>query len=517
MASLWSRRLWPALIAAAAVSAQQPQLQTFPLHNVPTYQKESAMTLQISAPSGGLSLTYDIVPFTMNAGLDRSETERGAIHIHGPIVVATETTYNDISNPSLAYLNCDRRNGSSITSQMMLNKLMEKQPVAILLYSTQSNCCGLSGLNGTMPYESIFTMTDVGEAIETLNMTNSGNGWVQATIVGNATNPGPDVLASGSGNNSAVAMSILYSITGLITLLFLVIIGTGAVRAHRYPERYGPRAGYGGRPSQSRAKGIARAVLDTLPIVKFGAPAEPKPDPALELESAEQQRKRKNETGNTMQVHHLSTIPEDAEAVPSGNNSATRESRLPAGDVAAAAATLEIPATIAEAAEPVGEEHLGCSICTDDFLVGEDVRVLPCDHKFHPPCIDPWLINVSGTCPLCRLDLQPHNDETSPDGGQLSPPLGPDPETTVSPRQTRRSSRLFDLARLRHASVEERIEGLRQYRHESRVAGGDANEEDERSSTSRLTQRLREKFRVRTRAQSPPQAERTPQDASATP
>jgi hypothetical protein len=28
------------------------------------------------------------------------------------------------------------------------------------------------------------------------------------------------------------------------------------------------------------------------------------------------------------------------------------------------------------------------------------VRVLPCQHQFHPPCVDPWLVNVSGTCPL---------------------------------------------------------------------------------------------------------------------
>lgn len=41
-----------------------------------------------------------------------------------------------------------------------------------------------------------------------------------------------------------------------------------------------------------------------------------------------------------------------------------------------------------------------CPICTDDFVKGQDVRVLPCNHQFHPGCIDPWLIDVSGTCPL---------------------------------------------------------------------------------------------------------------------
>ena len=64
-------------------------------------------------------------------------------------------------------------------------------------------------------------------------------------------------------------MIILYSITGIITALFLGIIITGAVRAHRHPERYGPRR-VAGRIRQSRARGIARAMLETIPIVKFG-------------------------------------------------------------------------------------------------------------------------------------------------------------------------------------------------------------------------------------------------------
>ena len=36
-------------------------------------------------------------------------------------------------------------------------------------------------------------------------------------------------------------MIILYAIAGLVTLLFLVVVLFGAVRAIRHPERYGPR------------------------------------------------------------------------------------------------------------------------------------------------------------------------------------------------------------------------------------------------------------------------------------
>ncbi|KAI1044401.1 hypothetical protein LB505_012916 [Fusarium chuoi] len=46
-----------------------------------------------------------------------------------------------------------------------------------------------------------------------------------------------------------------------------------------------------------------------------------------------------------------------------------------------------------------------CSICTEDFIEGTNLRKLPCGHLFHPQCIDPWLIGRSRTCPLCRVDL----------------------------------------------------------------------------------------------------------------
>lgn len=195
-----------------------------------------------------------------------------------------------------------------------------------------------------------------------------------------ANNTGGSGGAGGGAFNStqtspttAVAMIILYSITGVITALFLVIIVTGAVRAHRHPERYGPRAGHG-RPRQSRAKGLARAMLDTLPIVKWGEKDGDKPDVELAAGAPREGILVADDKSDN-----------DADTVQEGEGEDGKN---------------KDKGPITNEPTPPVEENLGCSICTDDFEKGQDVRVLPCNHQFHPACIDPWLLNVSGTCPL---------------------------------------------------------------------------------------------------------------------
>lgn len=42
-----------------------------------------------------------------------------------------------------------------------------------------------------------------------------------------------------------------------------------------------------------------------------------------------------------------------------------------------------------------------CKICFNDFGKNEDVRLLPCLHRFHPECIDKWL-RQQFKCPICR-------------------------------------------------------------------------------------------------------------------
>ena len=45
-------------------------------------------------------------------------------------------------------------------------------------------------------------------------------------------------------------------------------------------------------------------------------------------------------------------------------------------------------------------EALSCSICTEDFVGSDIVRILPCDHIYHRHCIDQWLLDFADTCPL---------------------------------------------------------------------------------------------------------------------
>ncbi|WYZ37507.1 hypothetical protein EsH8_II_001013 [Colletotrichum jinshuiense] len=512
-------------ILACAAAAVMAQAATITAENeIPTWGEKSAMQMALTTAGGTVPLTFIVMPSTESLGLNQSEVARGSIRIEGTMVAASSSNYNSINQATqVAYLSCDTSDGGGfINPNMMLGTLMENRPKAIVLYSTVGNWCMLSGSDLT--YYSIFTMADAGDAQQALRILNGTNevDVIKVAITGNATSNGADGGTGGSGNNSAVAMSILYSITGLITLLFLIIIITGAVRAHRYPERYGPRSGFNGRPRQSRAKGLARAVLDTLPIVKFGERQEAKPDPNIELESASNvpTNERGVESRNEDRQHDavsVNTTNVETTAATAGAPAATGTVVATAtGAVAATAvATTGAAATVDTAASDTNktggqeDEHLGCTICTEDFNVGEDVRVLPCNHKFHPNCVDPWLVNVSGTCPLCRLDLRPQGEVENP-SEELPPPLELDGhESDGSSTAQRRRTRLFDLNRLRQASAEERIQVLRQYRTQNQGQGAPAGSADverddrnERSRRARLADKLRDKFRIRTGPQS---------------
>ena len=47
-----------------------------------------------------------------------------------------------------------------------------------------------------------------------------------------------------------------------------------------------------------------------------------------------------------------------------------------------------------------------CTICFEDFLPEDEIRILGCLHYYHPNCIDRWLIGHSRKCPCCRHSIE---------------------------------------------------------------------------------------------------------------
>ncbi|KAM0353654.1 hypothetical protein ACHAPU_001667 [Fusarium lateritium] len=96
------------------------------------------------------------------------------------------------------------------------------------------------------------------------------------------------------------------------------------------------------------------------------------------------------------------------------------------------------------------------------------------------------------------------------DSGALPPPLAMEDAENDAPQSSHRNrlSRLFDINRLREGTVEEQMEALRRMRAETsennRQESTDVTEAadgESRGQSARFAVRLRDTFRIRTRAQ----------------
>lgn len=72
-----------------------------------------------------------------------------------------------------------------------------------------------------------------------------------------------------------------------------------------------------------------------------------------------------------------------------------------------------------------------CTICLDDYEIGDKLRCLPCGHAFHANCIAKWLIERSATCPLCNKDLYEEESDDEDEEDETMNPME-HPETIPS-------------------------------------------------------------------------------------
>ena len=203
---------------------------------------------------------------------------------------------------------------------------------------------------------------------------------------------------STNSNRSRTLTSICLSI------LILAIIVVAVYIAHRVRPKIPLNAAIqrSRRQNKRQTNGIGGYILESLPIFTY----------------SERQKFKKQDHVVTFQESVLDIDPTIKRYQPTGSKMprsrivqivrASRHDQYHKEDAANSHITImpSIQETLNSDALP-NQESLrssnglsGCSICTEDFIGSDEVRILPCDHIYHQRCIDLWLSNLATTCPV---------------------------------------------------------------------------------------------------------------------
>ncbi|KAL4254244.1 hypothetical protein ABKN59_002875 [Abortiporus biennis] len=494
---LWSFLAFLSILAALGGSGVYAYIPASPVNTTdPSLNSTTASHLNLRWFGGGYQedISYQLV------GANSNGVNKGALVHFSEEKLPNDTT----TTPWIALVSCDANATDASQEDDIFTLARDRGAVAALLYSLYSERCEINpeyadpanfdqlmdifatpslqssqfieyeygAINATKfgHYDAALLNSSGAEINSSIaNGTVTYKGFMFATLTAfnataNGTTDAPDPTTTsstdsggGSGPNTSLAMIILYAITGCVSALFCVVIVSGAIRAIRHPERYGPRNGDAYGPAgyaQSRARGITRAILETFPVVKFGRPEQTE-QPVKDIESLPDSRGpgKTDGSGTTVEMSHLENVDHTVGGVMNpavvvhGEKDETmihEDVGEEEEDVTQAASSSQLapiprPRRVQIDTTPrqsgIGEEKdvvpdaIGretCPICIVDFEEGDDLRVLPCEghHRFHQACVDPWLLELSSSCPICRQDF--HALETmmnrSDEGDHLEPP-----------------------------------------------------------------------------------------------
>ena len=189
---------------------------------------------------------------------------------------------------------------------------------------------------------------------------------------------------------------------------------------------------------------MTRAILDTFPIVKFGSnPGDNTPIdiPTTHYNKDTEAQHRIDDQGQGIEMNGWegirdatshSTMSTRQLYGPAASSESLQPGFVtePSGSKAGGPSTIpSVPTGLTStgqdnadgSSKPVVRDDVvpdsigreTCPICIVDFEEGDDIRLLPCEgkHCFHQQCVDPWLLELSSSCPICRqgarMDLFP--------------------------------------------------------------------------------------------------------------
>ncbi|XP_027940872.1 probable E3 ubiquitin-protein ligase RHG1A isoform X1 [Vigna unguiculata] len=58
------------------------------------------------------------------------------------------------------------------------------------------------------------------------------------------------------------------------------------------------------------------------------------------------------------------------------------------------------------------KDDIKCCICQEEYVIGDEVGDLPCNHRFHVDCIQEWM-GLKNWCPICKLSAALSNNSSS--------------------------------------------------------------------------------------------------------
>jgi hypothetical protein len=148
-----------------------------------------------------------------------------------------------------------------------------------------------------------------------------------------------------------------------------------------------------------KALGARQSVISALPLKTY----------RKTVESEQRKSRRISRKESVKSIRSIKSEKREAEEVDE--------------DVESQAPPLDKPVKLANGADlpeiTQDDLHDLCAICLTEYEDGEQLRVLPCEHFFHPECVDQWL-RTHNACPMCKgaVDPDPERSE-EPNAGQI--------------------------------------------------------------------------------------------------